>query len=145
MLLAHSVYSIYTPAYTNMPRQKKSESSSSEHLVSTEDISLYVLEAFKDKSVFDTLVSALIAPITKIVQKAITKEIAAKLESIDDKLRAKDAKIDKLQNQVTDLEKSIDDIEQYGRRQNLRIHGVPETTGEVTDSIILSLTYLQIE
>ena len=43
-------------------------------------------------------------------------------------MEARDARITELETQVVSLETEIDRNEQYKRRQNLRIQGVPETT-----------------
>ena len=45
-------------------------------------------------------------------------------------IQAKDAKIDSLEKRVSDLELQIEDIEQYGRQNSLRISGIQETASE---------------
>ncbi|KAK3909296.1 LINE-1 retrotransposable element ORF1 protein [Frankliniella fusca] len=72
-----------------------------------------------------------IKPVAKSIQ-SLTDEITdLKIE-----LRAKDDKISKLESYV---ETRLDELEQYGRRNNLRIFGIPEEENENTDDIILDL------
>ncbi|KAK3907904.1 Protein unc-13-like protein C [Frankliniella fusca] len=80
--------------------------------------------------------------IAKTVQDAL-KPIAGSLgnltKEISDlkiELKAKDDKIRQLESFV---ETKLDELEQYGRRNNLRIFGVPERAEEDTDSIVVDV------
>ncbi|KAE8751880.1 hypothetical protein FOCC_FOCC001357 [Frankliniella occidentalis] len=80
--------------------------------------------------------------IAKIVQDAL-KPLTGSLKTLTDEvvnlkkeLKAKDDKIDKLENFV---ETRLDELEQYGRRNNLRIFGVQEKEDENTDDIVIDL------
>ena len=44
-----------------------------------------------------------------------------------------------LKQQVNELERSHDDLEQYGRRTNLRFHNVPMSETDATDSVVLDI------
>ena len=51
-------------------------------------------------------------------------------------LARKDAQIVDLQGGMGVLEERCDDLEQYSRRNTVRIRGVPETAGENTDAVV---------
>ncbi|KAK3920648.1 LINE-1 retrotransposable element ORF1 protein [Frankliniella fusca] len=80
--------------------------------------------------------------ITRIVQSA-TKTITDSLHSLHDEvislkeeLKEKDEIIQELEAR---LDSKVDELEQYGRRNNLRIFGVKEREGECTDDIVLTV------
>ncbi|KAK3933313.1 RNA-directed DNA polymerase from mobile element jockey [Frankliniella fusca] len=81
--------------------------------------------------------------ISRIVQGAL-KPLNETLQTLTDEvvtlkseLKAKDDRISKLENLV---EIKVDELEQYGRRNNLRIFGVPEKQKEDTDSIVMEVS-----
>ena len=76
-----------------------------------------LIHALKDPGVVKTLLSA------------IRDEVK---ESFEKELEEKDRKIEELDNR-------LDDLEMYGRRNGIRIHGIPENQGEDTDAIVLKL------
>ena len=51
------------------------------------------------------------------------------MKAMKREIHEKDAKIHALEERVKTLEKSFDDLEQYTRRNSLRLCGVPETEG----------------
>ena len=69
--------------------------------------------------------------------------ILAKLDSTVEILKkesaAKDEKIATLQRQVTELEIKMDDHEQHGRRDSVRIFGLSEISSGTTDEKVLRL------
>lgn len=84
------------------------------------------------------------AMIMKIVERILRSDDL--LEKIGKVIGEKTAEILKCyEEKITHLESSlhkahqdIDSLEQYSRRCNLRIYGVPETVNENTDAIITS-------
>lgn len=62
--------------------------------------------------------------------KQILNPLKASVENLETKLKASDA-------QYKDLELKHDDLEQYSRRQNVRISGITEQEGEDTDQLIV--------
>ena len=55
-------------------------------------------------------------------------------------VKAKDIRIVELEKKIHALEESSDNLEQYTRRSNIRIHGVPEKgEGEDTDVTVLAV------
>lgn len=85
------------------------------------------------------------AMIMKIVEKIlrsdelldkIGKVIGEKTAAI---LKCYEERITQLESSLCKAHQDIDSLEQYSRRCNLRIYGVPETANENTDAIITSL------
>lgn len=61
-------------------------------------------------------------------------------EIVMGKLKEQEAEISSLKTKVENLEMELDDLEQYGRRNALRISGAwPESDNEKTDDIILKM------
>ncbi|KAL8600420.1 hypothetical protein ACOMHN_052837 [Nucella lapillus] len=98
------------------------------------DSSFAMADTDTSKSVKDEVRAALTDPdiislfskcVAAEVQKAIVKEISV----LKEKLFEKDREIQSLQDKV-------DELEQCGRRNSVRINGVPETEGENTDEVI---------
>ena len=60
-------------------------------------------------------------------------------------LEAKDAKINILQMQVTNLSTKIDGLEQYTRGDSVGVSGIPETIDEHTNATIIRMATVQLE
>ena len=73
-------------------------------------------EALKDPSVIELLNDA----------------VKSEIESLKSIVSEKDLKIQ-------ELEDRLEGLEMYGRRNGVRIHGIPEKIGESTDEIVLNL------
>ena len=61
-----------------------------------------------------------------------------RIENIERVTAALTTKIRTLQEKVDTLEAEADRREQYTRRPNLRISGIPETTNEVTNDLVIA-------
>ena len=67
-------------------------------------------------------------------------ELRKEIGTLRDVIKAKDSKIEKLESKVKCLESSFDDLEQYSRRNSVRISGIPETgTDENIEARVLDL------
>ena len=64
--------------------------------------------------------------------------LAAQTEQLKQTVKDKDEKIKQLESRVDLLESANDSIEQYSRRSNLRIEGIPESVGigEIENAIL---------
>ena len=64
--------------------------------------------------------------------------LAAQTEQLKQTVKEKDEKIKELESRVDLLESANDSIEQYSRRSNLRIEGIPESVGigEIENAIL---------
>ena len=93
--------------------------------------------------------------ITDMKSTMVTKdkfdELLQKLEAKDKKIEELEGRIKRLEHQNELLERRMDDCESYGRRQNLRIVGIPpaadgrkETAEEVTEKVKVAITQLDV-
>lgn len=80
--------------------------------------------------------------IKSVVKDAVTEAFSSLQEEVKD-LRSENERLqkdyDELEKRVVQSENENDDLNQYGRRNILRISGIPEKTDEVTDDIVLKL------
>lgn len=82
----------------------------------------------------------------KKVEDTVCSKLLDEITGLKTMLSEKDNKIDSLCAQVTVLEKKYDDLEQYSRRNSLRIFGIPEDTGgENIDEKIMTLINQDLE
>ena len=65
--------------------------------------------------------------------------LTAKVDSLTKELTNKDEKLDILEKKIQTLEEEVDCQEQYSRRPNLRIQGMPEETDGTTEQKVLLL------
>lgn len=67
------------------------------------------------------------------------KPLTEQLEAKDEHIRELNAEVTQLKEDVTQLKDAVDELEQYGRRNALRIWStkMPETPGENTDRLVL--------
>ena len=76
------------------------------------------------------------------IKNDIMKEVKNLLKEKDDKIEQLDSTVHMLQQQVSNLKQmctKINDLEQYGRRQCLRIDGVPYDKKEDSDAVLLKV------
>ena len=66
------------------------------------------------------------------VVKLINDSMKTEIESLKAVITEKD-------NKINELENKIEGLEMYGRRNGVRIYGIPEKEGESTDDIVISL------
>ena len=70
----------------------------------------------------------------------ISGELHNQLRPFKDDIIAKDAEIKDLKNTIGKLESKVEELEQHGRRDSLRIAGIPENTEhDDTDTAILNI------
>ena len=95
---------------------------------------------------------------TKVEEMCEKMATNTQVQSLIELLEAKDAKISQLEERIVLLEASndrferkLDDLESYGRRQNLRIVGIPppkegtkETAEDVSNAVKAELTKLKV-
>ena len=99
---------------------------------------LDIIEAFKDPSVTEQMATAF-APYLERIADKMCERLDTKVKIMTDQLKARDQKIQALENAVITLQLKIDDQEQYSRREALRITGIPETENENTNQLVVAL------
>ena len=77
------------------------------------------------------------APVTTDALAQLLRGLAVTLtKSLQDTIAKKDAQIGELQVRVVSLEERCDDLEQYSRRNTVRIRGLAESANEETDGLV---------
>ena len=115
------------------PKNKRSASADSDD---HDALALRVVELLKDPQVLETFRKAL-----------FPDELSSKIDNLHkvidqmrDELKAKDTRIKCLEQKVESMEEQCDQLEQYSRRPNLRLSGVPETgEGEDTTAKVMAI------
>ena len=97
---------------------------SKEKMADRSELVAAMVEALKDHSVVDTLLQE--------IREEIRKGFQDELSNMQKGLEERDRKIDELSQRVEELE-------QYGRRNGVRIHGIKEEKGENADKIVIDL------
>ena len=105
-----------------------------------EDFVKALSEALKDSTVkeqFRTIFQPAIDDLTRdlnsqmdIWRKKFTDDLRQELDSLRKNIKAKDQKIAELETEIEVLKDDQDRLEQYSRRNSLRISGLPEQDGE---------------
>lgn len=98
-----------------------------------------VMKYLSGDEVFNKLVARLNDTITAAVETAVKSALTAvntELDRLRDEVSSLTGKVAKLEDR---LAQKTDDLEQYGRRSNLRVFGVKETAGEDTDELVVRL------
>ncbi|KAK7491816.1 hypothetical protein BaRGS_00016951 [Batillaria attramentaria] len=75
---------------------------------------------------------ALIEAISKAVAARVSSELRAEMVTMRESLEKKD-------RQILHLQDRVDELEQYSRRNNIRISDIPEIDGEDTDDLIIAI------
>ena len=106
-------------------RQKSSSEATRFEGIDNELLKLTFIETLSDSDVIKQLKRALFPQ--EIADKI--DYLAAQTEKLKQTVKEKDEKIKALESRVDLLELAKDSIEQYHRRSNLRIEGIPESVG----------------
>ena len=74
--------------------------------------------------------------------RGLAETITSKFDKL---LQKKDAEISELRTRLSSLEEKCDDLEQYSRRNIVRIRGIAERPDEVTDEIVKELAARKLD
>ena len=96
-----------------------------------ETVKRVVAEAFQDTAMLQVLATLIKDQVVQELRDTIAQNTSV-IEELNKALHKKD-------EQIIALERRVDDLEQYSRRQCLRIFGVEEKDGEDTDKIVLDV------
>ena len=125
-----------------MPKAAKSRSGSNvsieTEMYDTDTVLLKMTELFCDEQILKKMKTTLFP------QDLSDKldHLSAQVEVLTKQLATKEQRIS--EKKVATLEAQTDAVEQYSRRANLRFQGIPDSDGEDTDSLIITLINEQI-
>ena len=94
--------------------------------------------------IFEPLLKEHLDPISSKLSSAI-KTLSTKVTNLETEGKVKDVKITAMEKRITQLESTIDDLEQHGRRESMRIFGLPEDDPGTTDEKVLKLANERME
>ena len=103
------------------------------------EFSMALLMAFKDEEVKKSLVELVARAITGPVSQKVSENVKNEVVKLRAELQHRDLKIKQLEEKVESLTADIDQLEQYSRRNSLRITGIPETDEEDPVSKVMDL------
>ena len=103
------------------------------------------LEALEDpdiidryRLIFEPIFETLMLPVTKKLQATIDS-MAQSISTLKKEAAEKENTIKMLKTEVAHLKSTVEDLEQHGRKDSVRIFGLPETTSGTTDQKVLDL------
>lgn len=120
-------------------RKSKLPSEDSAANLTEQTVKKIIEETLQSKSFIELIVNSVIEKITEGVMKRLEESFqfdSAIIRNLEEKLTKREADILKLQQA---LEVRTDEIEQYSRRNNLRLFGIPEGENEDTDNLVLNV------
>lgn len=91
----------------------------------------------------DSVFNALVTKLSEQIKTAVQEAVKETLEPLNAEVNALKVQMTELTVLVKKLEgqtkSKTDDLEQYQRRNNIRVFGIPESRGEDTDQLIVKL------
>lgn len=95
----------------------------------------------KDKNFIQTIATKLSESVKQEVYKSISHDVAV----VKTKAETNEQTNQKLTKKFQQQYEKIDDLEQYSRRNCLLIHGIPESTMESTDELVINTINSKLE
>ena len=121
-----------SPNYTSFAMAPKKGSTAE-----TPDFAALIVDALSNPVVIEKLQSLILE--SDHLRKVITAPLQEQMNILLDKLASKDKLVHTMQQEISSLKLEVDALEQYGRRQNLRLTGVTELPGEDTHQTALAV------
>ncbi|KAK9753439.1 hypothetical protein QE152_g3563 [Popillia japonica] len=91
----------------------------------------------KDESLIQKIIERVL--ISPLFLEKLTSSLTEKLAVQDGHIKVCTEKVELLENKYQDLNNKLESLEQYSRKNNLRIFGVPKVEGEHTESTVIKL------
>ncbi|XP_071507433.1 uncharacterized protein [Diadema antillarum] len=131
------------------PKGKKNIASNSTDPVDLgEQMCEEVRDFFSSQQFRDLLKSALVDAVTKELQtlRDQLEQTESRVMDLENEIKTKATIISSMQkeqernkDEITNLQRTLNDAEQYSRRNCLRLYGIPESDHEDTDEVMLDL------
>lgn len=125
-----------SPAAQSTP-SNLSDSNSPAHMKS--ELMNQVIHALRSPLVVKEIVDAIYTTVYEKIASELHDSFLLELKKSEDQITSLTASSDFLKKKIVSLESSLDEQEQYSRRQCLRIYGVTEEANENTDKLVLDL------
>ena len=107
--------------------------------MTSEQFALFLVEACKQPDIRQ-MIAEIASPKNEQFSDAVSVEVHRQMAPLKQQLSEKDAELQRLRNIIRDQQIMLDDLEQHGRRDSLRISGVPENPEhDNTDEAVLKI------
>ena len=107
--------------------------------MTSEQFALFLVEACNQPDI-RKMIADIASPKLEQFSDAVSAEVHRQITPLKNQLSEKDAELTRLRNVIRDQQMMLDDLEQHGRRDSLRITGVPENPEhDNTDEAILKI------
>ena len=103
-----------------------------------DEITLALIECLSDENVLRKLRKAL-EPNSDEISNKVSSMIGQHFKVLQEQISEKNARIVQLEKKVEELIVRYDDLEQYSRRNMIRITGIEEKAGEDTDELVMKM------
>lgn len=104
-----------------------------------EEFTKALLIAFNDDAIKRSLVEIVAQAVSGPVAQRVTESLKNEIVLLRKDLRARDQTIAKMQETIGNLSAETDRLEQYTRRNSVRVAGIPEEIGEDATAKVLHL------
>jgi hypothetical protein len=104
-----------------------------------------LLCALNDDSIKNALVRIMNQGVSEPVSQQITESLNNQITSLKKDLKSRDATIAKIQERIDALTAEADGLEQYTRRNSIRISGIPESGNEDVTAKVVDLINKDLE
>ena len=107
--------------------------------LTSEQFGLFLIEACKSPDI-QTMMKNIVTPNGDYFKDLVSAEVHRQIQPLKHQLQQKDQEILDLKKTIVDQQVKLDDLEQHGRRDSLRISGIPEPAEhDNTDAAVLSV------
>ena len=107
--------------------------------MTSEQFALFLVEACKQPDIRQ-MIAEIASPKNEQFSDAVSVEVHRQTAPFKQQLSEKDSELQRLRNIIRDQQIILDDLEQHGRRDSLRISGIPENPEhDNTDEAILKI------
>ncbi|KAK6171873.1 hypothetical protein SNE40_018297 [Patella caerulea] len=94
-----------------------------------------LIMALKNKAVLSAISNAL----ATVLMPQIHEEIKATVQHLGMKVKVLEHKVSEKEREIDILKEKVDELEQYSRREAIRISGIEERDGESTDELVVKV------
>ena len=110
--------------------------------MTSEQFALFLIEACKSPDI-QSMIKDIVAPKLDDFKDLISAEVHRQMLPLKQQLQQKDNEIISLKETIVDQQIKLDDLEQHGRRDSLRVSGIPEPDEhDNTDAAVLGVCEL---